>query len=462
MKKAFSLSLIMALLAVLIIAPISAQDNAFEDIAVGDQADRFSWDSFEEFAAMHDYSGQEIEIFGPWIDTDQTHIEAVIALFEEATGADVTYSGSNDAEQLIQVRVEGGDAPDIFVFPQPGLAGDFASDGQLISLGEETGQWVVDNYAAGSDWASFGTLTDENGEDQFFIFPYKQDLKSLVWYVPDNFADAGYDIPETMEDLLALSDQMVADGNTPWCIGVESGGATGWAATDWMEDIMLRKYSPETYDAWVSNELPFDSEEVVDVMNTFGTFLFSDGWVAGGAGAVATTSFGDSPTGLFTIPPQCYMHRQASFIPSFFPEDVLAGEAGLDYNSFYFPSFEMEDLGNPVLGAGTLFGVFVESDAAMGFIDFLKTPISHEIWMTRAGMLSAHSAVNTDAYANELLKAQGEILLGATTFRFDASDLMPGAVGQGTFWSGMVDFINGTSAEEVGAAIQESWDNLDQ
>lgn len=463
MKKLFSLSIVMTLLAVLIIAPVGAQDSAFADLAVGDQPERFSWDSYEEYAATHDYTGQELEIFGPWVDVDFTHMEAVVNKFAEATGAELTVSGSNDAEQLIQVRVEGGDPPDVYVFPQPGQAADFASDGKLVPLGEDMKQWVVDNYAAGADWANFGIFPDENGEDQFFIFPYKQDLKSLVWYVPDNFADAGYEIPTTMEDLLALSDQMVADGNTPWCIGVESGGATGWPATDWMEDLMLRKYSTETYDAWVSNELPFNSEEVIDVMNTFGTFLFSEGWAAGGAGAVGTTNFGDAPKGLFTIPPQCYMHRQASFIPSFFPEDVLAdGVAGLDYNTFYFPSYASEDLGNPVLGAGTLVGVFVESDVAMGFIEFLQTPIAHEIWMSRAGMLSAHSSVNTDAYATALLKSQGEILLGATTFRFDASDLMPGAIGAGSFWSGMVDFINGASAEDVTVAIQESWDNLDQ
>jgi alpha-glucoside transport system substrate-binding protein len=454
-KKSLLIALVFALMA---IAPVAAQ---FEDVAVGDQPDRFSWDSYEAFAAEYDLTGMELEIFGPWIDTDQTHVEAVVNLFAEATGADVTYSGSNDAEQLIQVRVEGGDPPDVYVFPQPGAAADFAADGALFPLGDETGQWVVDNYAAGADWASFGQLTDENGEEQFFIFPYKQDMKSLVWYVPDNFADAGYEVPETMEDLLALSEQMVADGNTPWCVGVESGGATGWAATDWMEDIMLRLYPAETYDAWVSNDLAFDSEEVINVMNTFGTFLFSEGWVAGGAGAVATTSFGDSPAGLFSIPPQCYMHRQASFIPSFFP-DVESMEAGVDYNTFYFPSFASEDLGNPVLGAGTLFGLFTDNEAGFAFIEFLKTPIAHEIWMSRAGMLTAHTGVNPDAYANDLLRAQGETLLGATTFRFDASDLMPGAIGAGAFWSGMVDFINGTPAEEVGAAIQEVWDGLDQ
>jgi len=456
-KKALNLLMLFLLLAVLVIVPVSAQ---YEDIAVDDQPERFSWDSYHAFAESHDYTGQELEIFGPWIDVDQSHIEAVIDKFEEATGAIVTYSGSNDAEQLIQVRVEGGDPPDIYVFPQPGAAADFAKEGSLIPLGDEMRQWVVDNYAAGADWASFSTMPDENGVDQFFIFPYKQDLKSLVWYVPDNFTDMGYEIPTTMEELMALSQQIVDDGGTPWCVGVESGGATGWTATDWMEDLMLRKYSPETYDMWVTNELPFNSEEVVDVMNTFGEFIFTEGWVAGGTGAVTTTSFGDSPAGLFTIPPQCYMHRQASFITSFFPEaDTM--EAGVDYNAFYFPSYESMDLGNPVLGAGTLFGIFVESDVAHGFIEYLTTPIANEIWMSRAGLLTANSNVNVDAYANDLLKSQGEILLGATTFRFDASDLMPGGIGAGAFWSGMVDFINGEDAQSVADAIQTAWDNLE-
>jgi len=438
-----------------------AQDDLY--VPVGDQPEVFNWDSYEAFADEYDFEGQELEIFGPWTDRDQELVESVIDYFEAATGATVTYSGSGDAEQLIQVRVEGGDPPDIFVFPQPGLAADFASNGQLVPLGEESQQWVVDNYGAGEDWASFGTFADENGEDQFFIFPYKQDLKSLVWYIPDNFADAGYEVPETMEDLLALSQEMVDNGDTPWCLGIENGGATGWTATDWMEDIMLRLYPPETYDAWVSNELAFDSEEVINVMETFGTFVFSEGWINGGPESVSTTSFGDSPAGLFTIPPECFMHRQASFIPTFFPgiEDGDI-ELGVDVNAFYFPAFESEDLGNPVLGAGTLFGVFVESDVAMGFVEFLKTPIAHEIWMNQSGLLTAYQDANLDAYANDVLRSQGQVLLNADTFRFDASDLMPGAIGAGAFWTGMVDFVNGAPAEEVAAAIQEAWDNLDQ
>ena len=128
------------------------------------------------------------------------------------------------------------------------------------------------------------------GQGTFLRFPVQKDLKSLVWYLPEQFEDNGYEIPQTMEDLIALSDQMVADGNTPWCIGVESGNATGWTATDWMEDLMLRTAAPEKYDQWVSNELPFNSPEVLNAMKVYGQFSRNDDYVAGGSAAVQRRS----------------------------------------------------------------------------------------------------------------------------------------------------------------------------
>jgi len=260
-----------------------------------------------------------------------------------------------------------------------------------------------------------------------------------------------------MEELLALSKQIVADGGTPWCIGLGSGGATGWPATDWVEDIMLRTQPPAVYDGWVSNEIPFNDERIVAAIDTFGMFAKNDAWVDGGAASVASTDFRDSPQGLFNVPADCYMHHQASFIPSFFPEGT---ELGVDADFFYFPAFAEGDLGNPVLGAGTLFGMTKESAATRALLDFLKTPLAHEIWMAQSGFLTPHKGVNIDAYANDALKGQGEILLNATTFRFDASDLMPGAVGAGSFWTGMVDYVGGASAQEVADAIQASWDEI--
>lgn len=418
---------------------------------------RFNWDSYEEFKAANDLSGQELTIFGPWLSADEELFESILAYFEDATGATVNYSGSDSFEQQIVIDTQSGSAPNIAVFPQPGLAANLAEMGHLASLGSETADWVKENYAAGQSWVDLGTYAGKDGTENFYAFPYKADVKSLVWYVPENFEDAGYEIPETMEDLKALTEQIAADGETPWCIGLGSGGATGWPATDWVEDMLLRTQPPEVYDQWVSNEIPFDDERIVAAIEEFGWFARNEDFVDGGTEGVVSTDFRDSPKSLFSSPPKCYMHHQASFIPSFFPEGT---ELGLDADFFYMPAYEGKDLGKPVLGAGTVFAITEDSDAARAFIEFLKTPVAHELWMAQSGFLTPYTAVNADAYANEPLKKQGDILASATTFRFDGSDLMPGRIGAGAFWTGMIDYVGGKSAEDVASDIQKEWDAI--
>ncbi|WP_171101690.1 MULTISPECIES: ABC transporter substrate-binding protein [unclassified Ruegeria] len=398
---------------------------------------------------------EQVTVFGPWLGPDQENVEKVLDGFAAATGHEYSYVGSDSFEQQIRIDAEAGSAPNIAVFPQPGLAADMAKSGFLTPLSEGTDDWIRDNYAAGQSWVDLGTYAGLDGEEDLYGFFYKVDVKSLVWFVPENFEDAGYEVPTTMEELKALTDQIVADGETPWCIGLGSGGATGWPATDWVEDMMLRTLAPEDYDAWVSNELKFNDPKVVAAIEEFGAFARNDDYVAGGAGAVATTDFRDSPKGLFSSPPQCYMHRQASFIPAFFPEGTVVGE---DADFFYFPAYESKDLGSPVLGAGTLWAITNDSPGAHALIEYLKTPEAHETWMALTGFLTPHKGVDTSVFSDPTLKKMNDILLGATTFRFDGSDLMPGGVGAGTFWTGMVDYAGGASAQDVADEIQSSWD----
>jgi alpha-glucoside transport system substrate-binding protein len=426
-----------------------AQDLKFP---VGEGA--FDWDSYKAYDEATNLDGQTLTIFGPWRGEDQVLVESMLAYFEAASGVDVSYSSSENYEQQIVIDTQAGSPPDIAVLPQPGLIADLAKQGLIAPLGEETQAWLAENYAAGDSWVGLGSYEGPDGTTALYALPYKIDVKSLVWYSPDNFADAGYAVPQSMEELKALTDQIVADGGTPWCIGLGSGGATGWPATDWVEDLMLRTQSPEVYDAWVKNELAFNSPEVVAAIDEFGAFARNDAYVAGGAAAVASTDFRDSPKGLFSSPPQCYMHRQASFIPSFFPEGTKVPE---DADFFYFPAYAGKDLGKPVLGAGTLAFITKDGEGARAFIEWLKTPIAHEVWMAQSGFLTPLKTANADLYGNAALKKMGEILLNSTTFRFDGSDLMPGAVGAGTFWTGMVDYTGGKSAQEVADAIEASW-----
>lgn len=419
---------------------------------------RFSWDSYNAWAeSAPDLSGQTVTIAGPWLQPEDEVFRSVVAYFAEATGAEVVYTGSDSFEQQIVIDAEAGAAPNIAVFPQPGLAADMAARGLLAPLPAGMGDWTKENYGAGESWVDLGTYADADGTDQHFGFFYNVNVKSLVWYVPENFEDADYEVPETMEELRALTEQIVADGEVPWCIGLGSGAATGWPATDWVEDIMLRTQPASVYDDWTSNKIPFNDARVVAAIEEFGWFARDDAKVSGGAGAVATTDFRDSPKGMFAAPAQCYMHRQASFVPAFFPEGIEFGE---DVDFFYFPSYESKDLGNPVLGGGTLMAITSASDATSELMEFFQLPLAHEVFMAQSGFLTPHKGVNLEAYLNDALRGQGEILINATTFRFDGSDLMPGGVGAGSFWTGMVDFTGGKDASAVADEIQSSWDAL--
>jgi alpha-glucoside transport system substrate-binding protein len=444
-----------------IILAFAASGALAQDLQFPKGEGAFNWKSLEDFKAAHaGLEGQEITIWHAWAEPgDKAQFSAVVSYFEDATGVKVTHGSSKNYEEQARIDIGAGSPSNILILPQPGLLADFAAQGALVDLGQETTDWLSENYSAGPSWAALGQYKGKDGAVHQYGFPYKQEVKSLVWYSPDNFAEKGYAVPETWEDLMALQDKIVADGGVPWCLGIESGGATGWTATDWVEDLLLRTQPPEVYDGWVTNEIKFNDPRIVAAIDAFGAIAKQDKYVAGGVKAVTTTAFGDSPKGLFTVPPQCYMHRQASFIPSFFGDDKVAGE---DYNFFYLPASTAANLGKPVLGSGNLATIAKDSPAARAFIDFLKTPIAHEIWMgqTNASFLSANKGINTEVYSSQANKDLGQILLNATTFRFDGSDLMPGPIGAGAFWTGMVDFVNGKSAQEVADTIQAAWDKL--
>ncbi|MEO6396726.1 MAG: ABC transporter substrate-binding protein [Devosia sp.] len=450
------------LVSLLLGASLVATGAQAQDLMFPKGEGAFNWASLDAFKAAHPgLEGQTLTVWHSWAPGtgDYDQVNAVIAYFADATGVTVQHSSSKNYEEQARIDIAAGSPANITILPQPGLLADFAKQGALTDLGDDTTKWITDNYSAGSSWAALGQYEGKDGTVHQYGFPYKQEVKSLVWYSPDNFAEKGYEVPKTWEDLMALQDKIVADGGVPWCLGIESGGATGWTATDWIEDILLRTQPPEVYDGWVKNTIKFNDPRIVAAIETFGSIAKQDKYVAGGVKAVTTTNFGDSPKGLFTVPPQCYMHRQASFIPSFFGDDKVAGE---DYNFFYFPASTAANLGTPVLGSGNLVTITKDSPAAQAFIDYLETPLANEIWMaqTNSAFLSANKNINTELYNSQALRDLGQILLNATTFRFDGSDLMPGPIGAGAFWTGMVDFVNGKSAQETADAIQAAWDKL--
>lgn len=393
------------------------------------------------------FSGTTVSMFGAFVDEDARRFENSVADFEERTGIDIQYEGSGDFETLIQVRVDGGDPPDIGGHPQPGLVAGLVEQGAVVDPSTYLGMdFIEQQYSQG--WIDDSTLAG-----QIAGVWYRGNVKSLVWYPKDDFEAAGYEIPTTWDELIALSDQMVADGITPWCIGIESAGATGWVATDWMEDIMLRTQPPEKYDEWVQGELPFNSDEVKNAAALLGEIWFNEDYVLGGTTGILTTPFGDSPTPMFDDPPGCMMHRQASFIPAFFPDTAVIGE-NVDF--FYFPMIDPA-YGEPMLTAGDIAVQYNDRPEVRAVMAYLATGESMKGWVEAGGFIAPHQDSELDWYQTDVDRRFAELLLAAEVSRFDGSDLMPAAVGAGSFWTGMVDLVGGEDVDSVMSTIDATY-----
>jgi alpha-glucoside transport system substrate-binding protein len=365
----------------------------------------------------------------------------------------IEIEGSADFEEQFPIRAEGGTL-DVALLPQVGTVPAQAEAGTLTSL-EDMGFDIAQLEELFGEY--FVSLGEYNGEH--YGIPTNINLKSMVWYPKDDFDAAGYTVPETWDELTALSDQIKADGGTPWCVGFESGTATGWPATDWMEDIMLRTAGPDVYDQWVKHEIPFNDPAVATAAETFGEVMFTDGYVLGGAADTTSIAFGDAPLPMFEDPPGCWLHRQASFINAFFPEGL---ESGVDYDWFPLPPIDQE---------GTLFAGELAVIGTAGnrpeVKDFLEKFMAEEIQcgmggVTASSRISPNINVGPECYANDILADASVVLtdaLAGGTGRFDASDLMPGEVGVGSFWTGMVRYMQEgpDSLQDVLDEIEASW-----
>ena len=408
---------------------------------------------FFEKALAGEYSGTTVTVDGPFTAPDDARFAESMAAFEEATGITVQYIGDKTFESRIAISVDAGNPPDIADFPQPGAVANYARQGYLIDPASWISEdWLKQQY--NQSWLDMGTVAGPDGAPMNGGVWHRFNGKSLVWYPKAQFDAAGYQVPTTWDEMLELTQMIADDGDTPWCIGIGSDAATGWPATDWTEELMLRTTSLENYDKWVAGELPFDSPEVKKAIETWSEIWFNDAFVYGGRSSIASTFFGDSPAPMFEEPPKCWLHRQGNFITGFFPEGSVAGE---DYDFFYLPPVD-DQFGKPFLVAGDIMTMFNDRPEVRALMEYFTTPQSASGWLENGGELAAHLTATPDLYGVDLERGIAELVTQATSFRFDASDLMPAEVGSGSFWTGMVDYVSGAAdLDTVLAEIDASW-----
>lgn len=397
-------------------------------------------------ACKNQYKGKTVSIYSPNDDPKDIAAFGVSwAPFEKCTGIKLKWEGSKGFEADVKTRLAGGNAPGVIDFPQPGLLATQAKAGKLAALPADIKADLDKNFLGG--WTDYGTV-----DGKLYGAAFQSNFKSFVWYNPKAFAAKGYKIPTSLTELTALSDKIVADGGTPWCVGIESGSATGWVITDWTEDMMLRTTTPANYDAWVNHKIPFNSPIVKTALDAAGAIIKNEKYV-GNVKAIATTRFQDG--GLPIESGKCYMHRQANFYKSFWAKDTVFGDSGT-ISAFYLPMAKASDP-KAMLGGGDILAASNKKRETIDTIRFLTSVTFANAAAKNAGKFSPRKDYDTSLLPDKFDQVFANIGKSADVFRFDGSDLMPGAVGAGSFWKEGTNWITGQSTDDTLNAIEKSW-----
>ncbi|MGD9700938.1 MAG: extracellular solute-binding protein [Acidimicrobiia bacterium] len=402
-------------------------------------------------------------------------LAAELKRFQERTGIQVQYRVPAAFERELREAEAAGDPPDIAWLSQPTLMFDHARQGKLIDLSnyldqEEARQRFGDHLV---DTASLAV--------GFYGLPVTLDVKGLVWYPVPEFEQAGYTVPTTWAELIALSRRMVADGRTPWCMGWEDGSASGSPGTDWIEGLLLRSEGVGVYDRWAGHEIPFDDPAVVRAASLLGEVAFGDDFVVGGADSIATTPVGTAADPMFAPTPRCWLHYEGNLLESHLPSGA---RLGVDTSFFPLPPLQPGGAA-PLFGGATFAVAYTDRPEVRELMRWIEDPAWGETWAAHRAsqFLPANlgfdparcgAAENIDGQTGRLkerLCIQVHEAVATNTWRFDASDLMPPEVGGITFdlitlaeepgrlQQGMLDYITlgPASLDRILARIEFSW-----
>jgi alpha-glucoside transport system substrate-binding protein len=385
-------------------------------------------------------SAGTVKVMATWTGAEQASFMAVMKPFLDQTGIKLQYEASRDQDALLTTRVAAGNPPDLAAAPSPTLLTKFAKDGKVVALND-----IVDMTALkaqnSQSWIDLGEPLGDGKLYQVFSWV---SLKGFIWYDPKNFQAKGYNVPNSWDALLNLQSTIKSGGTTPWCIGLESGAASGWPGSDWVKEIVLSQSGPTVYDNWWQGKQKWTSPEIKLAWQTFGQILGpNNANVYGGAKTMVSTNFGDAGTPLFQNPPKCYMHNQASFITTFFTSANPAVKPVTDYNFFSLPDISSQFAGAHVV-SGDAWSMFHDTPAARKMLQYLTTAQAQDIWVKRGGKISPNSQVSLDDYPDPLSKSTAQILVATKIAKYDAGDLMPADM-KNAYWAAVLKFAQNQS-----------------
>lgn len=380
-----------------------------------------------------------VTVIGTWTDAEQESFLAMVKPWETETGNTVKYQGTRSINDILAAGVPTGVLPDLAGLPGPGQMAEYAKAGALQPLDD-----VLDVSTYTSETSP--ALVDLGKVDgkTYGVF-IKAALKGLIYYNPATH-DYSTSPPATWDELTSQGTANQGDADALWCVGISSGDASGWPATDWIENILLRQSGPDVYNDWWAGKVKWTDPKIKAAFEVYADVVANS---YGGGTNVVATKFELAGDPLFSSPPGCEFFQQANFMSGLGKFADL--KAGTDFNAFPFPAIN-PDYAKAVEGAGDLFGMFHATDAAKSLMKYLVTAKAQDIWVGRGGALSANK--NAISYPDDFSKNAGAAVANAEQFVFDASDLMPSAM-NAAFWTHMVSLTNGDeTVDEALAALQ--------
>jgi alpha-glucoside transport system substrate-binding protein len=399
-------------------------------------------------------SGSDSKTVTIWSSVDAPVKEGLQKALEakvKADGLTIKWQSVKDINTLIMTKIAANDTPDIAFIPQPGVVKDIVSRGKAYPLDGVVDKANLDSLIPG--------VTDAGSVDgKLYGLLVSANVKGLVFYPKKAWDKAGYKAPASIDELNSLTEQIKSDGTTPWCVGIESGSATGWPATDWIETLVMKYGGVQGYNDWVSHKTPFDSDLVKQAAEEFQKLVLTDGNTYGGNKAIASTAFGTAGNPMFDNPPGCMLFNQGSFITGqgFFPDNIIK-DIDANVGVFGFPPAQAGG-DNPVEGGGDMAVMMNETDNVKKVMNYLSaTDIGNEA-APNSSFISPHTDFDVSLYPNEITRNAADVAYKSTGFLFDGSDQMPGAVGAGTFWTEMTSWIDGSSDLDTALKnIDSSW-----
>lgn len=383
--------------------------------------------------------GDELSLLYQWSGAEEQSINTILAPFVDACGVTITSESTRDAA-ILDTRVQ-STPPDVLFWPSTAIIGLYSDQMQdLAALGAHT-----DNYA--SFWVDDGTF-----DGSLLTLPAKADPKTMIWYSPVQFEAFGYEVPSTFEELDALVEQIVADGNIPWSMGFESEAATAWTGSDFIQDLLLTHQGPAYVQGLFDGSISYDDQGVQDVYAIYSAWASDPAYTVGGAEGTVNTGFLDAIYLPFSDPPEAMMVKQSGFAGGEVAAQFPDLQYGTDYDFFGFPGAQ------GVQGGADYMFAFSDSPATAALVAYLTSTEGGANWAA-AGFDVSPNAGATGNYPDVQLQKKADIIANAQGFTPDLGDTL-GNPFQSAEWTAIINVVQGadiaSELADAAAAQQET------